>query len=214
MKGYSVNYYIFTDKPEEVPSIPLQPGHNLIIIQSPKYPTWQEISLRRMEIIGDNIKERFQKEVDYLFCLDIDMQFQNHFGIEALSELVAAIHPGYYNAPRNSFPYERRPISEAYVPADHGDFYYGGAIFGGLVSKVYEFTRTCKKGILKDDAKGIQAAWQEESHLNRYFIFNKPSKVLSIEYLWNDQAPKPPELKLARFATVPKNHKAVRDNGK
>lgn len=211
MKGYQVNYYIFTDNPETIPNVQLQPGRRFVIVPIKKYPSWQAISMRRMEAINKHIAETSHQEVDYLFCLDIDMVFYNSWGPETLGDIVAAIHPGYFNVPRSQFPYERRSSSAAYIPDGEGDFYYGGAVFGGLVKKVYEFTRTCHMTILTDKANEIMAAWQEESHLNRHFLSHKPSKVLSPEYLWDDRKPKPPEIHLIRFSKVDKNYKEIRD---
>ncbi|XP_050764023.1 globoside alpha-1,3-N-acetylgalactosaminyltransferase 1 [Gymnogyps californianus] len=211
MKGYRVNYYIFTDNPETIPDVQLQPGRRFVIVPIKKYPSWQEISMRRMEAINKHIAETSHQDVDYLFCLDIDMVFHNAWGPETLGDIVAAIHPGYFNVPRSQFPYERRSSSAAYISDGEGDFYYGGAVFGGLVKKVYEFTKTCHMTILTDKANGIMAAWQEESHLNRHFLSHKPSKVLSPEYLWDDRKPKPPEIHLVRFSTVVKNYKDIRD---
>ncbi|XP_051663576.1 globoside alpha-1,3-N-acetylgalactosaminyltransferase 1 isoform X3 [Manacus candei] len=211
MKGYRVNYYIFTDSPETMPSVQLQPGRRFVLVPIKKYSSWQEISMRRMEAINKHIAEVSHREVEYLFCLDIDMVFHNPWGPETLGDTVAAIHPGYFSVPRNQFPYERRSSSAAYIPAGQGDFYYGGAVFGGLVRKVFEFTKTCHMTILTDKANGIMAVWQEESHLNRHFLSHKPSKVLSPEYIWDDRKPKPPEIRLIRFSTVDKNYKEIRD---
>ncbi|KAK1155935.1 globoside alpha-1,3-N-acetylgalactosaminyltransferase 1-like [Acipenser oxyrinchus oxyrinchus] len=210
--GYKVNYYIFTDKPEDVPSVALGPQRNLSVITVSKFFRWQEISMRRMERILNTIEERLLKEVDYLYCLDVDMLFHNHWGAEVLSTLVAAIHPGYYKNPREEFPYERRPASQAYVPWDQGDFYYAGAMIGGLIENVRALTRTCHQAILIDKQNNIEAAWQEESHLNKYFLQHKPTKLLSPEYLWDDTKPKLPEIHFIRFSTVLKNYAEVREN--
>lgn len=211
MTGYQVIYYIFTDDPEKIPVIHLGSGrtHHLILIQ--KYKHWQEISMRRMEAISMHIVETAHREVDYLFCLDVDMLFYNSWGAETLGEMVAAIHPGYYTVPRSAFPYERRAISMAYISRSEGDFYYGGAVFGGRVKNVYEFTLACHMAILTDKANGLMAAWQEESHLNRRFLTHKPSKVLSPEYIWDDKKPLPPELRLKRFSSVVKQYKGLRE---
>uniref|UniRef100_A0A8C0RW41 Globoside alpha-1,3-N-acetylgalactosaminyltransferase 1 n=1 Tax=Canis lupus familiaris TaxID=9615 RepID=A0A8C0RW41_CANLF len=204
MQGYQVYYYIFTNDPAAIPRVPLGPGRLLSIIPIQRHSRWEEISTRRMETISRHIAQRAHREVDYLFCVDVDMVFRNPWGPETLGDLVAAIHPGYYAVPRQQFPYERRHISTAFVAENEGDFYYGGAVFGGRVAKVYEFTTGCHMAILADKANGIMAAWQEESHLNRRFISHKPSKVLSPEYLWDDRKPQPPSLKLIRFSTLDK----------
>ncbi|XP_077161687.1 globoside alpha-1,3-N-acetylgalactosaminyltransferase 1 [Paroedura picta] len=212
MMGYRVNYYLFTDNPQEIPFVQLQPGRSLSVILIQKHKHWQEISTRRMEAINLHISEAIHREVHYLFCLDIDMEFRHSWGPETLGEMVAAIHPGYYSVPsREDFPYERRKASAAYISSGEGDFYYAGAVFGGLVKNVYEFTRACHMTILADKANGIMAAWQEESHLNRHFLSHKPSKLLSPEYVWDDQKPKPSELRIIRCSTVAKNYHSVRD---
>uniref|UniRef100_A0AC11BS18 Globoside alpha-1,3-N-acetylgalactosaminyltransferase 1 (FORS blood group) n=1 Tax=Ovis aries TaxID=9940 RepID=A0AC11BS18_SHEEP len=205
MQGYRVHYYIFTHDPQAIPRVPLGPGRHLSVIPVPGPSQWEEASMRRMEAISVHIAKRAHREVDYLFCLDVDMAFRNPWGPETLGDLVAAIHPGYFTVPRHQFPYERRPVSTAFVAHGEGDFYYGGAVFGGRVARVYEFTRGCHMGILADKANGIMAAWQEESHLNRRFLSHKPSKVLSPEYLWDDRKPQPPSLKLIRFSTLNKD---------
>nr|KAF6485260.1 hypothetical protein HJG63_010511 [Rousettus aegyptiacus] len=205
MHGYRVCYYVFTDDPAAIPRVPLGAGRQLSVIPVQKHARWEEVSTRRMETISQHIARRAHREVDYLFCLDVDMVFRNPWGPETLGDLVAAIHPGYYAVPRRLFPYERRPVSAAFVADGEGDFYYGGAVFGGRVARVYEFARGCHMGILADKANGVMAAWQEESHLNRRFISHKPSKVLSPEYLWDDRKPQPPSLKLIRFSTLDKD---------
>lgn len=211
MTGYQVTYYIFTDKPQDIPAVPLAANRILSVIFTKKYNTWQEVSMRRMEQINKHIVETAHREVDYLFCLDIDMMFHNSWGSETLGEMVAALHPGYYKVPRTKFPYERRRASLSYIPSEEGDYYYAGAFFAGLLKNVYEFTLACHMGVLGDKANGIMAVWQEESHLNRRFLSHKPSKVLSPEYLWDDTKPKPPEIRLIRFSSVYKNHKAIRE---
>lgn len=166
--------------------------------------------MRRMEAINKHIAKTSHQEVDYFFCLDIDMVFYNAWGPETLGDTVEAIHPGYFNAPQSQFPYERSS-SAAYLPDEEGDFCYGGAVFGGLVKKVYEFIEICHMTILTDKANGVMAAWQEGSHLNRHFLSHKHPKVLSAEYLWDDRKPKPPEIHLIHFSTVDKNYNEIRD---
>lgn len=75
---------------------------------------------------------------------------------------------GYYRDERSKFPYERRSKSRAYVAPDHGDFYYCGGAFGGLLQEVHQLAKTCHNNFKNDAKEGIEAAWQEESHLNRW----------------------------------------------
>lgn len=52
------------------------------------------------------------------------------------------------------------------APSD-GDFYYCGGAFGGALDRVLVLTQTCSQNFRDDAKEGIEAAWQEESHLNR-----------------------------------------------
>ncbi|XP_041706192.2 globoside alpha-1,3-N-acetylgalactosaminyltransferase 1-like isoform X3 [Coregonus clupeaformis] len=159
------------------------------------------------------IEVHIHREAHYIFCLDVDMKFQGRVGPEALGRLVAAIHPWFYWYPRNQYPYERRNVSTAYVPLDQGDFYYQANIFGGALEDVHRLTKTCREHLEVDKSVGVEAVWQEESHLNWYLVKNKPTKLLSPEYVWDDARGRDAkEIKLVRFSSVIKNKAEVREN--
>ncbi|XP_026851782.2 globoside alpha-1,3-N-acetylgalactosaminyltransferase 1-like isoform X2 [Electrophorus electricus] len=212
LQGYRVHYYIFTDQPEAIPMVTLGANRNLTTLKIPGSSRWQEITLRRMEKLEKLIDTQMINEVDYIFSLDVDTKFYGHWGAETLGDIVAVIHPGYYSTPRDEFPYERRPESQAYIPQGMGDYYYGGAVIGGLVEEVHKLAKTCRMQLDVDKANSIEAAWQEESHLNKYFLYNKPSKILSPEYLWQDFKSKTDDIKIIRFSQVIKNYAEVRPN--
>nr|XP_046155572.1 globoside alpha-1,3-N-acetylgalactosaminyltransferase 1-like [Oncorhynchus gorbuscha] len=212
MVDFNVRYYVFTDRPDDVPSVNLSQGRHLSVIQVPGSNRWQEISARRMEIIQTAIERQISREADYVFCLDVDSKFHARWGAESLGRLVAAIHPWFYQATRDQFTYERRPASTAYIPMDEGDYYYAGALFGGFVEDVYTLTKVCRNQLEEDARNSIEAAWQEESHLNRYLLYNKPSKLLSPEYQWDDKKTNTIEVKIIRFSSVIKNYAEIRPN--
>ncbi|XP_006871614.1 PREDICTED: histo-blood group ABO system transferase-like [Chrysochloris asiatica] len=187
MVGHRVNYYVFTDLPHTVPRVHLQNGRQLFVLKVRNYTRWQDISMHRMEIISNFSKQRFQREVDYLVCSDVDMKFRDHVGVEILSSLFGTLHPGFFGHSRQSFTYERRALSQAYISQDEGDFYYIGALFGGTVQEVYRLTKACHEAIMTDKGNNIEAVWQEESHLNKYLLYYKPTKVLSPEYMWDNR---------------------------
>ncbi|XP_007194460.2 histo-blood group ABO system transferase isoform X1 [Balaenoptera acutorostrata] len=212
MVGHKVNYYVFTDQPANVPQIPLQEGRQVVVLEVRNYKRWQDISMHRMEMISNFSQQRFLREVHYLVCLDVDMKFSDHVGVEILAPLFGTLHPGFYRGDRQSFTYERRPLSQAYIPRDEGDFYYAGGFFGGSVPEVYRLTMACHQAMMADQANGIEAVWHDESHLNRYLLYHKPSKVLSPEYLWDEHMlRRPPLLRKLRYVAVPKNHAEIRN---
>nr|XP_051684364.1 histo-blood group ABO system transferase 2-like isoform X1 [Oryctolagus cuniculus]XP_051684365.1 histo-blood group ABO system transferase 2-like isoform X1 [Oryctolagus cuniculus] len=183
MAGHRVNYYVFTDQPELVPQLPLPGGRRVIVLRTQSHQRWQDISMQRMGAISRGARQRFLKEVDYLVCADVDMEFRDHVGVEILSSLFGTIHPDFMAVSRYSFSNERRPESQAYIPEDEGDFYYIGAFFGGSVAEVYRLTEACHQAIMIDKANHLEAIWQEESHLNKYLLYHKPTKLLSPEYM-------------------------------
>ncbi|XP_041530558.1 histo-blood group ABO system transferase 1-like isoform X3 [Microtus oregoni] len=173
---------------------------------------FMDVSMHRMEMISDFSERRFLQEVDYLVCADVDMKFQDHVGVEILSALFGTLHPGFYKSSRGSFTYERRPKSQAYIPRDEGDFYYAGGFFGGSVVEVHRLTKACHQAMVEDKANGIEAVWHDESYLNKYLLYHKPTKVLSPEYVWDQQLLGWPSImKKLRYVAVPKNHQAIRN---
>ncbi|XP_012520155.1 PREDICTED: histo-blood group ABO system transferase isoform X1 [Propithecus coquereli] len=211
MVGHRVIYYVFTDRPDAVPRVALGPGRRLQVLRVRSYSRWQDVSMRRMQMLSDVAEQHFLHEVDYLVCADVDMQFHDHVGVEILSSLFGTLHPGFYGRPRQAFTYERRPQSQAHIPWDEGDFYYMGAFFGGSVPEVQRLTKACHQAMMVDRANGIEAVWHDESHLNKYLLYHKPTKVLSPEYMWDQQLLGwPSVLRKLRFVAVPKNHQEIR----
>ncbi|XP_071982874.1 histo-blood group ABO system transferase 2-like [Engystomops pustulosus] len=211
MVGHKVTYYVFTDKVNDVVKPKMAEGRILQLHDVAADQRWQDVSMRRMETLTVFTKERMPKEIDYLVCADVDMVFNDHVGVEILGDLVATIHPALFLFEPEGFTYERRPISAAYVPHGQGDFYYMAALYGGKVDEIYKLSMACHKGIEEDKKKDIEALWQEESHLNRYLVYNKPTKILSPEYIWDTDLPNGEFIKRKRFLAVRKNHQEVRN---
>uniref|UniRef100_A0A8C2HHW9 Globoside alpha-1,3-N-acetylgalactosaminyltransferase 1 (FORS blood group) n=1 Tax=Cyprinus carpio TaxID=7962 RepID=A0A8C2HHW9_CYPCA len=210
--GFRVHYYLFTDQPESVPEVKMGENRSLTVRKVQSFKRWQDISMSRMEQLEKLIENELASEADYIFCLDIDTEFYGRWGVETLGRLVGVIHPWLFDAPRDRFTYERRPESQAYIPAGEGDYYYAGAAFGGSLEDVHHLTKTCREKLHIDAANSIEVVWQEESHLNKYFLLNKPSKLLSPEYMWRDINESAAQIKVIRFSNVAKNYAEVRPN--
>lgn len=207
-----MHYYLFTDQPEAVPNVKLRQEHQLTVHTVPSMDRWQDISMGRMGILEKLTGSELDNRTDYIFCLDVDTKFYGRWGVESLGRLVGVIHPWFYDYPRYKFTYERRSESQAFIPPDEGDYYYTGAAFGGTVQEVHQLTKTCREQQNVDATKSIEAIWHDESHLNNYFLYNKPSKLLSPEYLWRDINARTNEMKIIRFSHVAKNNAEVRPN--
>uniref|UniRef100_A0A4W3JPH5 Globoside alpha-1,3-N-acetylgalactosaminyltransferase 1-like protein n=1 Tax=Callorhinchus milii TaxID=7868 RepID=A0A4W3JPH5_CALMI len=184
MTGYFVTYYILTDNLDVLPSVKLGTGREIKPFYIAEKPGWIHLWKARTSLLSSVIKELIQNEVQYVFCMDVDQIFMNNVGSEILGDLVATLHPDFYDAPKNVYPYEQTSVSKAYVDGLEGDYYYTSELYGGKCNDVYELTLTCSQFIIQDIEIDFTAIMFEESYLNRYFINTKPTKVLSSEYSW------------------------------
>ncbi|CAM9815087.1 unnamed protein product [Bubo scandiacus] len=207
LAGHQVIFYLFTDNPEQIPHIQMAPENHLFVIPVQNHSRWQDISTSRMDIISRYIRSQFQYEVHYLYSIDIDVQLFEHIGVEIIDALVGTISSWQYTARRESKSYETRTESQAAIPKGEGDFYYTASFYGGSVAEVYKLTRTCFKGVMKDRENGIEARWHDESHLNKYLLYHKPTRLLSPEYYWDEELGRPRIIQVKRMCSVHKNSK-------
>jgi histo-blood group ABO system transferase len=143
-------------------------------------------------------------QMDYLFATDADMLFVDTVGDEILSDRVATQHPGFVG---KRGTYETNRISTAYVGPQEGQYYFAGGFNGGSSKEFLKMVHTITENIKKDLEKGFIAVWHDESHINRYFINNPPTLILSPSYCypesWNLNYHR-------RLLALDKNHSAMR----
>ncbi|NWW35527.1 BGAT transferase, partial [Panurus biarmicus] len=187
LAGHPVNFYLFTDNPEKIPHLQMAPENHLFVIPVQRGPRWQDISASRMAIISSYIHSQFQYEVDYLYSMDIDLQLLAHVGVEIIDALVATISSWQVTPEPEHRAYETRPEARAAIPEGQGDFHYTASFYGGSVSQVYKLTRACSEGLMEDRENGIEARGHDESHLNKYLLQHKPTRLLSPEYYWDTE---------------------------
>ncbi len=121
-------------------------------------------------------------ECDYIFYLDADMRIVDNVKEEVLTELLGVQHPGFWEETKKSGTPESRTESTAYVnPSDITQYCCGG-FNGGTPKSFLKMSETIAKNINIDAEKEIIAVWHDESHLNKYFSENPPTKVLDCGY--------------------------------
>ncbi|RVE73305.1 hypothetical protein OJAV_G00046620 [Oryzias javanicus] len=208
MLGLPVTYYVFTDTPEKVPDIKLNPQRSLKIIQVERHKRWQDISMMRMKSISEQIESDIRHHSTHVFCFDVDQLFTGRFGPEALGESVALLHAHYYRLPKWLYTYDRNPKSSAYL--ETGDFYYHAAIFGGSWRSVKALADACHRSIMQDKKNNVEAVWHDESHLNKYLWLHKPSRLLSPEYCWDTSLGNRSDIQVHRLLWAPKYYNKLR----
>ncbi|XP_041845198.1 N-acetyllactosaminide alpha-1,3-galactosyltransferase-like isoform X1 [Melanotaenia boesemani] len=208
MIGLPVTYYVFTESPEKVPNIELAPQRDLKVVKVQKYSRWQDISMMRMKTISETIEMELEGKFSYVFCFDVDQEFKNRFGSEALGESVALLHADFYNVPKDRFTYDKNPKSKAYM--EDGDHYYHAALFGGSLQNVKALADFCHVNIMEDKLNDVEALWHDESHLNKFFWLNKPTQLLSPEYCWDNNVPDKKHILVVRLTWAPKQYDKLR----
>lgn len=168
-QNHKVTYFVFTDGDlQETKAIKKVAQKRL---------GWPYDTMMRF-FMYDAQKEKFAN-MDYLFSCDADMLFVDNVGDEILSDRVATRHPHLIH---HRGIYETSPLSTAAVSRHEGQYYFAGAFYGGTRDEFFKLTQTIKTNIDIDCARGVRAWVNDESHLNRYFIDNKPTLVLGPEY--------------------------------
>ncbi|NXH47507.1 BGAT transferase, partial [Dicaeum eximium] len=187
LAGHPVNFYMFTDKPEKISHLQMAPENHLFVIPVQSDCRWQDMSTRRMDIISSYIQRQFQFEVHYLYSVDIDVQLLAHVGVEIIDALVATISSWQVTPHHKDNAHGTHPESPGATPEGQGDFYYTASFYGGSVSEVYKLTRACLEGMMEDTENGLGARGHHESHLNRYLLQHRPTRLLSPEYYWDPE---------------------------
>ncbi|KAF3856172.1 hypothetical protein F7725_016895 [Dissostichus mawsoni] len=203
MVGLPVTYYVFTDMPEKVPNIKLSPLRSMKVIKVEKNSRWQDISMMRMKSISDVIESDIRHHCTHVFCFDVDqIWIRGSWGFSGSA-------PCPLLPPSKAFlHYDRNPKSKAYM--ETGDFYYHAAIFGGSWKSVKALTEACYQGIMEDKQNNVEALWHDESHLNKYMLLHKPSKVLSPEYCWDTSIGFRSDIQVTRLLWAPKYYDTLR----
>jgi histo-blood group ABO system transferase len=177
LKKQNVTYFIFTDK-EDMSF--LNTKRNFVITKINHKP-WPLMTLHRYKFFK-NIKDSLSK-MDYLYYCDVDMRFVDYVDDEILSERVSTQHPYRYGT--RGTP-ETNPKSLACVYPHENMEYFAGGFNGGSSYEFLKMSESISNNIDIDYSNGIIAVWHDESHMNRYFIDNPPTKILDPGYCYGE----------------------------
>jgi hypothetical protein len=120
---------------------------------------------------------------EYIYYVDADTNIDRDFDETwFLGDIVGGEH--FNNRQSDQKNYDRNPQSKAYIPIDtqHDQTYYYGAFFGGLASNVMEMCKTLYSNQISDKLIGYEPAVNDESYINNYFHYNKPSIVMDEDF--------------------------------
>ncbi|MFC1842068.1 hypothetical protein ACFLYU_00210 [Candidatus Dependentiae bacterium] len=194
LPNHDVTYFVFTNK--EIPK-----HDNIIKIHQDRLG-WPYDTMMRYEMYY-NAKELLEN-MDYLFACDADMLFVDTVSDEILGEQVGTIHPGFYN---KKGTYETRKSSTACVKPNEAKHYFAGGFNGGSSKEFLKRSKKMSENIYKDLEENIVAVWHDESHLNRYFIDNPPTVILTPSYCYPERWKLPFH---KRLLALDKNHSQMR----
>lgn len=102
LTGHDVHYFLFTDHPE------VETGDDVTLVRKPFYP-WPMETLRRFETFL-TVREELQ-QYDYIYFMNGTLLPVGPVGQEIFpmnrQGLMVTLHPGYYQRPRSTYPYEK-----------------------------------------------------------------------------------------------------------
>lgn len=192
---HDVHYFVFTDGT-------ITPATDITTVYQ-KRLGWPYDTLMRFAIYLEH--QDLFSTFDYIYATDADMLFVAPVGDEILSDLVSTKHPGYIN---HRGPYENKnKKSTAYIANNEGTYYFAGGFYGGVRDTFFKMLQTLVQNIETDLKDNFIAVWHDESHLNRYFIDNPPTKILSPSYCYPEKWKLPYK---KRLLALDKNHDGMR----
>jgi histo-blood group ABO system transferase len=113
---------------------------------------------------------------DYIFYSDADMLFVAPVTEDEIFSdgITATEHPGYVGLQGEP---DSNPRSTAYLPEVRT--YFCGGFNGGTSNAFLKMAEEIKIAVDVNDARGVLAKWQDESHLNKYLYDHPPARILS-----------------------------------
>lgn len=190
------HYFVFTDS-KEIEF--LETNKNIHLIYQDNLG-WPNNTLKRYQIFLNSKKEI--EKMDYLFYLNANLLFLEKIKPEEFlpsinEKIVGCLHPGYYNKSIKRYPYEKNPLSKAFISKKENMKYFAGGINGGKTKDFIELIEILNINIEDDFKNKIIAKWHDESHWNWYLNNHlEDLKILDSSYLYPEGSNMPIKAKI------------------
>ncbi|MFZ2038540.1 MAG: family 6 glucosyltransferase [Minisyncoccia bacterium] len=177
------HYFVFTDSPE----IDFENDNKNIHRIYQANLGWPDNTLMRFEMFSRVMDKLLGFDYIFFFNADLiclDKIIATDFLPAGNDNLVATLHPGYFKAKRNEFPFEIRESSTAYIAKNSGRHYFAGGLNGGKTKDFLQAITKMKENIEIDRKNNIVAVWHDESHWNKYLENREDIKILDPGFLY------------------------------
>jgi hypothetical protein len=165
------HYFVFTDSKK------LKDSQNITLVPVAD-EGWPRNTLNRFQYF-DRIANQLQT-YDYCFFFNANTLFLNPV---SKKEVLPGMEHGFLvNLSFHTFshyqtkdlPYDRNPSSTACMSPEEGNRYYQGGLYGGRTPEFLAQNTEMLRDVRQDDANGIIARNNDESHLNKYLAKRHP----------------------------------------
>ncbi len=183
LKNHSKHYFVFTD--DEKLKKEYKDFHSITFIHQDRLG-WPYDTLKRFHMFSEIVDEL--KHFNYIYFINANTKILTEIGEEILpdnvDQIVACLHPGYFNTNRRKFPYETNKKSKAYISKNEGKNYFAGGVNGGTSKSYIKLISTLRENIDCDLSSNIIAKWHDESHINKYLSNANNIKIVDSGYLY------------------------------
>jgi len=169
----TIQFYLFTDTDPRL----YAPNITNITYIHTTHSNWVDGTNSKFK----NILSLDNEECDYLFYFDADTNISKEFTEEwFIGDVVGGEHFNNCdttNGKLSEKPYDRNPLSRAYIPNDTllKQTYYYGAFFGGKKDRVIDFCNILYNNQEQDKLIPYEPCWNDESYINHYFHYHPPT---------------------------------------
>lgn len=171
-------YFVFTDSKK------IKSGKNLVVTSVEDHG-WPANTLHRFHFFLRQAMAIAAHE--YCFFFNANALFVKPISIEEVlpgpeeNNLVGLSWTLGAGREPDGFPYDRNPLSAAYIPYGQGSIYYQGGLIGGNSHAFLSLTTNLAASIDQDASIDVTALHNDESHLNHY-LFDRHPRCLNTVY--------------------------------